>query len=376
MTAGRKRSLAGAVLLAFLVSSAALGAPMQKQNPGAPGAPPTPTLLQALLYDQTDNPGGNGAPDQNFEAAFDAYDCEGADDFVVPAGGWLIETIDTVGTKSIPGSTGSTVNVTFYTDNAGLPGTAIAACTYAALVPIDTLGSFNITLPVPCSLAAGTYWMAIQTNQDFSPYGQHFWSNRTVASGSNAVWRNPGGGFGTSCTTFTAMTTCGVGGGVNPDFLFRLNGAAAVDLSISKTASAPIVNTGSPVTYTLTVQHVAGGPATNVVVTDVLPASLAYVSNTCGATFAAGTLTWNVGAVAVGGSASCNFTATVASPGPIVNTATIAGDEPDLNPANDSSVVTITGLGEAVVPTVGGLGLAALALALAAAGFLALRRVL
>jgi hypothetical protein len=38
------------------------------------------------------------------------------------------------------------------------------------------------------------------------------------------VWRNPNDGFESGCTTFTAMTTCGVGGGVSPDFLFQIVG--------------------------------------------------------------------------------------------------------------------------------------------------------
>jgi hypothetical protein len=45
-------------------------------------------VLAAVLYDQTDHASGNGAPAQEFEGAKDAYDCEGADDFVVTAPSW------------------------------------------------------------------------------------------------------------------------------------------------------------------------------------------------------------------------------------------------------------------------------------------------
>lgn len=368
-----KLGRAAIALLVLTTSSLALAAAPKKQNPGGVGgALQPPRAPQAVLYDQTSNPATNGAPDQDFEASFDAYDSEGADDFVVPAGGWVIQSIDTVGTTGTAG--GSTVDVTFYTNSGSLPGTSIAACTYAALTPVDTDGSFNITLPTACTLTAGTYWVALQTNQNYAANGQHFWSNRTVASGANAAWRNPGDGFATGCTTWTAMTTCGVGGGTNPDFLFRLNGILPVDLTMTKTAGSPSVAIGAQETYTLNVQNVAGGAATNVVVTDTLPAGLTYVSNSCGAAFASGTLTWTIGNLAAAGSATCQLVTTVTTRGGISNTATVTATELDPNSVNNSSTATVTAVGEALVPTLNGIGLAGLGLALAAAGLLALRR--
>jgi uncharacterized repeat protein (TIGR01451 family) len=361
--------------LLLTTSTLAMAAAPKKQNPGvAGGALQSPRAPQAVLYDQTSNPATNGAPDQDFEALYDAYDSEGADDFVVPASGWVIQSIDTIGTTGVAG--GSTVDVTFYTNNAGMPGTAIPACTYAALTPADTAGSLSTTLPTACSLAAGTYWMAIQVNQNYGTNGQHFWGNRTVASGNNAVWRNPGDGFLSGCTVFTAMTTCGVGGGTNPDFLFRLNGiiTPTADLSITKTASASAVAVGAQVTYTLAVQNAAGGAATNVVVTDVLPAGLTYVSNSCSAVFASGTLTWNVGGLAAGASTSCLVAATVTAQGSISNTATVTATEVDPVNSNNTSTAAVGAIAGSVVPTLNGIGFAGLGLALAAAGLFALRR--
>ena len=179
---------------------------------------------RALLYDQTDGAAGNGAPDQDFELAYDAYDSEGADDFVVPAGdvAWDIEEVATVGTTVTPG--GATVDVLFYPDAAGMPGVT-AVCSYADIVPVDNLGSLTITLPTVCHLTAGTYWVAIQVNQEYVTYGQHFWSNRSVQSNNESVWRNPGGGFGTPCNDWGRQATvCGVGGGIGPDFLFQILG--------------------------------------------------------------------------------------------------------------------------------------------------------
>jgi hypothetical protein len=178
-----------------------------------------------LLYDQTDNAAGNGAPDQDFEAGFDAYDAEGADDFVVAAPGWGIDRVVTVGTYS---TTGPCVNmdVVFYPDAGTLPGAA-PVCSYLNVVPTsDTAGSLTLDLPSTCSLPPGTYWVALQCQLDFGVGGQHFWSNRSTQSNSGSVWRNPNDGFATGCVNWDRQTTCGVGGGLSPDFLFQIWGAA------------------------------------------------------------------------------------------------------------------------------------------------------
>ena len=116
--------------------------------------------------------------------------------------------------------------------------------------------------------------------------------------------------------------------------------------------------------------------ATGVTVTDTLPPGLTYVSNDCGATFAAGTLTWNVGALAASASATCNLTVTVTQTGTITNSATVTGNESDPVPSNNIEPEPLTGLPQSPVeiPTLGSVGLAALVVLLAASAALALRR--
>jgi hypothetical protein len=173
-----------------------------------------------VLYSQLDFP-ANGAPDQLFEALYAAYSAEGADDFVVTGGPWAVGGLNT------PGSTGGTsisVNVTFYADAGGAPaGSPVAGCEYLGVTDYtDAGGDLSVNLSPTCSLSNGTYWVAQETRQDFATNGQHFWSNRSVQSNGESNWRNPGNGFGTGCTDWTPQTTCGVGGGTNPDFLFEL----------------------------------------------------------------------------------------------------------------------------------------------------------
>lgn len=357
MRINRKLALNIAVVAALGTSGSAAFA--MTDAAGATGVVPTPR--GGVLYDQTDSASGNGAPDQNFEAAFDAYDSEAADDFVVTEPtGWTINRINTVGTTGTPG--GALVDVNFYMDVGGAPDT-VAICSYSAISPTDTLGSFNIDLPTDCILPPGTHWVAIQVDQNFGTFGQHFWSNRSVDNGSGGVWRNPGDGFGSGCTDWsTAGTVCGVGGGFN-DFLFSLEGVLGgfvvdADLGIAKTATGGDTF-GGAANFALTATNDGPNDANGVVVTDTLPGNVTYVSNDCGASEAGGVVTWNIGPLANGGSAFCNIQTTVSDYGAISNTASITGDDDDPNASNNSSTAGLEGVIR-VIPTLGLWGLMAM----------------
>lgn len=156
-------------------------------------------------------------------------------------------------------------------------------------------------------------------------------------------------------------------------------GASDADVAIEKVADVSAVSPGDPVTYTLTASNAGPGDATGVTVTDTLPAGVTYVSNDCGASFVDPTVTWNVGALANGASAICNVSVTVDgdAAGSLVNAAAVVADNSDPNATNNSDEATISvlgGPGTLEIPTVGGLGLAALALLIAAAAALTLRQ--
>jgi hypothetical protein len=196
----------------------------------------------AVLYDQTDNAGTNGFPSQDFEAAFDAYDNQGADDFVIPAvdGSWTINEVYIMGSYSTTGPAAA-VNVYFYQDAAGLPGAPVFSA--LGVVPTDVGGDLTIALAPAAVLSSGTYWVSVQAVMDFTPFGQWFWSTRTVQSNSPYAWQNPGGGFGTPCSTWGAgAATCGVGGGVDPDSLFRLSGTVTPPTAVgmSSVEASPV----------------------------------------------------------------------------------------------------------------------------------------
>ncbi len=373
-----KKSLGSFLALAVLLALPASAALQKGAGHGGQAPMASTKGAPVLLYSQNNSPAGNGAPDQDFEASFNAYDSEGADDFIVTdATGWTVEQIRTVGTTGTPG--GATVKVTFLDNSPGggdpdLPGAAVAGCSYTGIVPTDNLGSLTIDLPAPCILPMGTYWVAIQVNQNFGSFGQHFWSNRTIQSNSESVWRNPGDGFASGCTTFTPQTTCGVGGGTNPDFLFEVwgqLGGAGGDVSITKTG----VDLGGQIVYTISVANAGPGDANNVVVTDTLPAEVSYVSDTCGGTNTP-PWTWNAGTILANNSASCDITVSVVTPGAIVNTASVTADG-DGNTANNTSTATVQGtLGgnPPGIPTLDTIGLVILFALLAAAALIMVRR--
>ncbi len=148
-------------------------------------------------------------------------------------------------------------------------------------------------------------------------------------------------------------------------------GPAGGDLSILKTAVA------SPgvIVYTISVANAGPANVTGIVVTDTLPAAVAYVSDDCGGTNTP-PWTWNVGTLNSGASATCNITTSVVTPGAIDNTATVAADN-DSTPGNNSSTASVIGeppVGIVEVPTLDSVGLGLLLAALTACALVLLRR--
>jgi uncharacterized repeat protein (TIGR01451 family) len=115
---------------------------------------------------------------------------------------------------------------------------------------------------------------------------------------------------------------------------------AGPDLGITVTAPDGVL-TGGQFTYELTATNNGVGGATGVVVTDTLSPSVTFVGATCGVTHVAGTVTWNIGALAEGASATCTITVSMgAICATVDNVATIDGAESDSVGANNISAVS------------------------------------
>ncbi|MBL7149718.1 MAG: T9SS type A sorting domain-containing protein [Candidatus Cloacimonetes bacterium] len=199
-----------------------------------PGAHNTGTFIhnpgtRDILYEQLANISEEGGiSSQDFEASFDAYDAEGADEFVIPVGEtWTINEVVILGTYSVTGPC-DLGNVRFYADDAGMPGTLLFEYLDVPASPTAT-GDLDCLIP-DTALPEGTYWLGFQGRLDFGLYGQWFWTKQAAPTiGYEFYWRNPLDGFGTGCTTWT-IGSIAYAGYVDYNLSFGLYGTIEVEV--------------------------------------------------------------------------------------------------------------------------------------------------
>jgi uncharacterized repeat protein (TIGR01451 family) len=118
-------------------------------------------------------------------------------------------------------------------------------------------------------------------------------------------------------------------------------GPAAADIEVTKTTASTQATPGGILNYTITVTNAGPSPATNVVVTDTLPAGLALISATPsqGTCTAANPVSCNLGAIANGESATIALSTQVtATSGTITNSATVTSTEGDSDTSSASPI--------------------------------------
>lgn len=173
--------------------------------------------------------------------------------------------------------------------------------------------------------------------------------SKTVTSGSDVSFEE----------TLSVAPNAPDGGVLNCEVDFLLNGSSIAgfqqsvaikvplrptDLSLEKSVVPSFVTEGNNVTYTLTVTNKGSDPDTNVSASDPLPAGESFVSGDAGCTETAGTVTCDFGTLGAGATASKSFVVAVSlgAPSSIENTATVTGDRPESNPADNSASATLT----------------------------------
>lgn len=280
-----------------------------------------------------------------------------AEDFVVPAPGWEISDIavyayqtgstttstltalnfqiwdgdPSLGTSTVVFGDGSSnrLSSTAFTNIFRASETAIGATNRPVMAA--TASGLSIVLP------PGTYWLDWQLSG-------------SLASGP---WAPPITLIGQAVTGNGQQSLAGTWGpaldggaaAAAQGFPMTISGVVnEADVGISKVANgAGSLMLGSNFSYTLSVSNNGPATATGVVVSDDLPAQLAYVSDTCGASFVAPTLTWTIGSMANAASQMCTVNVSVVSGGAISNTASVTSSSNDPTPGNDSATAVVTG---------------------------------
>ena len=113
---------------------------------------------------------------------------------------------------------------------------------------------------------------------------------------------------------------------------------ALSDLALTKSVDNPTPYLGSQIAYTVVVTNEGPQPAVGVLIEDVLPAGLTYVSNSVGAAYSPGTGIWDIGLMLPTWSRTMTIWATVDATGPITNVAQVNHNEHfdiDSTPDND-----------------------------------------
>jgi uncharacterized repeat protein (TIGR01451 family) len=174
-------------------------------------------------------------------------------------------------------------------------------------------------------------------------------ASKTVKSGSDATFEE----------TLTVASNAPDGDVLHCKVDFLLNGMSEegfqqsvaitvplrpTDLSLQKSVSPSFVTEGHNVTYTLAATNGGTDSDNNVSASDPLPAGESFVSGDPGCTEAANVVTCEYGTLGAGETASKSFVVAIANgaPSSITNTATVTGERPDSNPANNSAQATLT----------------------------------
>ncbi len=130
------------------------------------------------------------------------------------------------------------------------------------------------------------------------------------------------------------------------------------DLRLTMTALPVEARPGQNVVFTLRVENAGSLPASGIVLTGALPAGLNYVSTTLGGVRVGSTVTWNLGSLAAGASASPTVTMQVPVGAPFGGSALTSGavsdngvSGADANPSNNFSSASVR-FSDAITPIV------------------------
>ncbi len=201
----------------------------------------------------------------------------------------------------------------------------------------DTATNVAVTDVLP----AGISFVSSLASQGSYNNGTSIWTVGTIASGANKTLQIKATVLTVSAVTNTAQvsacdqpdpdSTPGNNAPGEDDQASVTIAGQIVDLSLTKVVDITNPNINDVITYTITVSNAGPNTATNVAVTDILPAGVGFVGSTPSqGSYVSGTGIWTVGTLAKNGSATLLIQATVLTVNAVTNTAEVtACDQPD-----------------------------------------------
>ncbi|MGQ0723255.1 MAG: FG-GAP-like repeat-containing protein [Candidatus Eiseniibacteriota bacterium] len=201
-------------------------------------------------------------------------------------------------------------------------------------------------------LPAGVTYVSDAPDQGSYVSGTGVWTVGTLASSAFATLDvtatvDPGTAGTTILATASRAASTPTDGNAANDSDSETITVRSADLAVTHVVDDPAPPENGTIVYTVTVTNVGPDGASGVVVTDLLPTGVTYLSDLASqGTYASGTGVWAVGALANSAFATLDVTATV-DPGtsgtPILATASRTASSPmDTNGANDSASAGIT----------------------------------
>jgi len=212
-------------------------------------------------------------------------------------------------------------------------------------VSINNVNRGKSGVDAPSSSNNGTYFRANETSstsgswQSAGPYSIQY-------DGFTAVLQSTATGLTPGQTTHIKLAIADAGDRILDSAVFLAGGSfvsSASDVSIAKTPSKSSPAVGESLSYTITVSATAA--TTGVIVSDILPDELTYVSASSSqgtVSFTGDTLTASLGSIPASGSATVTLNVTTAAAGSIINQASVTANEYDANLANNTASSTIT----------------------------------
>lgn len=174
----------------------------------------------ATLWNQNSNFSGGGVDSTNFTSGT-SYNSAAADDFIVPAGEtWTVKEVD-VSNACYNGTCQDSFNITFFANAKGLPGKIVKTFSNVSCTNSDSCTIKGVKLSG--GTRGRTYWVSVVDNNCsfIQGCGEYAWATTATVRGHEAVWENPGGGYG-YCQTWEPLNSCF--GGSPADLAFELRG--------------------------------------------------------------------------------------------------------------------------------------------------------